>query len=320
MRFFLKKKKANFMGSSKGASLIEVIVSIGLLAIVMSALSTLIFNQQKEVQSLSDSLARLEVEKLLIGALADGKVCTKILANKKFIASSKSWQPALNLVGVPSNDSSASLNIISKNSLASPLSSTLKIDSIDFVDIINNGTATTSDSWRTSLSVGFTGGLRAIKPIKIQTLIVTDSDPVTKTVLNCSNAANLPTPTWYYSSGVQWNSSPNGGVGILGTNTPHPPGVQLSGDGQGDFYYAYAPDCPYGQKVLNCAFRQTTLSGVELGILTTYSLSNFPIWSYPHSISARLLYDDLDSEARPRCKLLLRNVYPAQYYPAILCH
>ncbi|MBL7544034.1 MAG: hypothetical protein JNL11_09465 [Bdellovibrionaceae bacterium] len=284
----------------------------------MFAVGVMLINQQKEVQSLSESLARLEVEKLLIGVLADGKVCTKLLASKTFSSNTLNWQPSLALTGLPANELSGASNILSVNSLASSLSSSLKIDTIDFVDILNNNATPASNSWRASLVVSFTGSVRALKPIKIQTILMTDSDPVTKTVINCSSVANLPTPTWVFSSGIQWNSSPNGGAFISGT-APHPPGIQPSGDAQGDFYYAFAPDCPPGQKVLSCAFRQTTLVGAELGILTTYSLSNSPIWPYPHSVSARLLYDDLDTESRPRCKLLLRNIYPARYYPAILC-
>ena len=64
-----------------GQSLIQVIVSIGILSAMALTFASLIATQQKETKALTEKLASLDLEKLLITSLADGSICTGELSN-----------------------------------------------------------------------------------------------------------------------------------------------------------------------------------------------------------------------------------------------
>jgi prepilin-type N-terminal cleavage/methylation domain-containing protein len=63
-------------GNSNGMSLVELMVSVGILAIVMAGMSSYINSVHTETRSLTEMMAKLEVEKNVIGVFADDVVCT----------------------------------------------------------------------------------------------------------------------------------------------------------------------------------------------------------------------------------------------------
>lgn len=69
------------MLSSKnsGFSLIEVMIGMGIAAVLLGAMAQMGSNQTKTVKYLNQKLTILDTEKLLSTVLADGKVCTQIL-------------------------------------------------------------------------------------------------------------------------------------------------------------------------------------------------------------------------------------------------
>lgn len=69
------------LGGQSGQMMIQALISIGILAIVTMAFLTLISSQTKETRAISEKLALLDLERLLISSLADGSVCVYVLNN-----------------------------------------------------------------------------------------------------------------------------------------------------------------------------------------------------------------------------------------------
>lgn len=172
------------MKNSKGLSLIELLIAVAILGAMSFGFASMMVNQNKSVQGLSEQLAKLDLEKLLIASLADGKICTAVLNSKTFDPVSLNWSPALSLNSLPASEAPGAPNLIETNSQIANGSS-LTIENISFVNLINNGVDASSTSYRVTLQVSFANGSRPHKPIRIQANLTTDSNTTLKTVSSC---------------------------------------------------------------------------------------------------------------------------------------
>ena len=68
--------------NQKGQSLIGVLISAAALGAMALVMATMIHENRREVKSLEEKLATLGLEKSLIGALADGSLCTFMLTTQ----------------------------------------------------------------------------------------------------------------------------------------------------------------------------------------------------------------------------------------------
>jgi Tfp pilus assembly protein PilV len=66
---------------STGASLIETMISVGILSITVVAFATLTTNQQKNNRALSEKIAALDLSNVLIRTIANNSVCSFFLTN-----------------------------------------------------------------------------------------------------------------------------------------------------------------------------------------------------------------------------------------------
>lgn len=62
--------------SQSGQSLVQVMISMGIVALLASTFATLTSNQQRETSALSERLAAYELKSFLTSILSDGTVCT----------------------------------------------------------------------------------------------------------------------------------------------------------------------------------------------------------------------------------------------------
>ena len=153
------------------------------------------FSAQREVRGLSETLAKLDVEKLLIASLADGAICTAELSN-----------PALNPSApyVLNTSSAATLTassiildrihasgtpgaplLLQTGAAPSAMSDSLKVASMTFGDFRSTGVA---NRYTAQLTVSFNGSLiRAVRPIVLQKIITTNpADPANlKRITSC---------------------------------------------------------------------------------------------------------------------------------------
>ena len=67
--------------NKSGMTLLEVLVSLGILSVVVAGMTSFMLSSTREVRALTETLAKLDTEKLLIASLADGAACSAELAN-----------------------------------------------------------------------------------------------------------------------------------------------------------------------------------------------------------------------------------------------
>ena len=70
--------------SQVGFSLVEVMVVSSVMIVIMLGMATMMANQRREAKSLNESLAQMDLEKLLISSLANGSICTTLLTTPQF--------------------------------------------------------------------------------------------------------------------------------------------------------------------------------------------------------------------------------------------
>ena len=69
------------MQSSRGQSLVQVMISVALIAIFSLVFAAMISTQQKQTAQLVDKLASVDVIRVISSVLADGSVCSFMMTN-----------------------------------------------------------------------------------------------------------------------------------------------------------------------------------------------------------------------------------------------
>ena len=211
--------------NKKGISLVETTVALGVMAILALAVSSMISNQQKESRSVSESLAKLDLEKLLIASLASGEICTFELTQpspKTFdsTAISGSTPPTITLTGLHASAIASAPLLVQTGTKASPASSSLIVNSIVIGNIVGAGTP---DSFLADLKIDFdpTKTVRVLKPISLKMTLNTDptSPAKNKKITGClrdPGSGDLWTLTPDNSGNIYYNS----GKVAVGTVNP----------------------------------------------------------------------------------------------------
>jgi prepilin-type N-terminal cleavage/methylation domain-containing protein len=188
-----------FSMNKRGMSLPEVMVAVGIMSIVMMGVTSMLRTVQNEVKSLSEIVAKLEVEKFLISALADDQVCTSELTNPSLNSKAPYTFDAqdpttlgkqvLSLDRIHMTTAPGAPVLIENSTEASPMSKSLIVKSISVENFSNTGIA---DLFRAEIVVRFdsTKLVRATAPVRISRFIMTDStSPASaKKVLGCGSA------------------------------------------------------------------------------------------------------------------------------------
>lgn len=187
------------MERAEGQSLVQVMVAAGVLGVVILATTSMLTVQQKESRALTEKLAALDLEKLLLAALADGTVCTAELSNAAMNPSAPytlsptnpDFSIALNSIhaaGVP-----ASPVLVSVGAAASPMSPTLKVSGISIGNFTGAGPP---NQYLAELQVSFDAAklVRPIRPLTIRLGITADaSDKITGCLGGAVRFANVST-------------------------------------------------------------------------------------------------------------------------------
>ncbi len=184
--------------SDSGMSLVEVLVCIGILAVVISGMSSYMASSSREVRALTETLAKLDTEKLLIASLADGVACSAELASPSVwtagaqpytIDSTNPATLAATSIKLDKMHASAAANapvLIAKGAAPSPMANGLVVNGIT----VGNFQATGApDIYLADLTVSFTGSVRSPSPIVLRKNIATVSTgPNTKKITGCLSA------------------------------------------------------------------------------------------------------------------------------------
>lgn len=186
--------KALKLGQS-GQSLVQVLVSVGIMGIVMMGFVSMLTTQQAETRALGEKFAAMDLERILAASLVNGSTCKYILNNPLVLTFDSTavkagvlatLTPNLPLytevlAGVPGS-------IVAEiGKPASVYSNSLIVNSIKLKIISGVGT-----SFLGHWEIGFdsTKTVRPLKPITIATLITADiSTPAAAKVTDCMGGA-----------------------------------------------------------------------------------------------------------------------------------
>jgi hypothetical protein len=181
-----------------GGSLVELLVVTGIMMIVMMAVSSMFLSQQTETRALSEKLASLDLERVLIAALADGKVCAYVLNNPTVLTfnsaaalpqtitlPSSSINPAKLYSGIiPGPPVLPGPIVVEVNKPASAISNSLVVQSIQ-LQIISGVGSNFTGTW--AITFDSTKTVRAIKPVYVTTMLTVDNTiPAFSKITGCA--------------------------------------------------------------------------------------------------------------------------------------
>ncbi|MCB9026422.1 MAG: type II secretion system protein [Bdellovibrionaceae bacterium] len=180
--------------SQRGMSLIEVILSASIISIVLFGILSVQLTQNRESRYLSEKLASLEVERLMIGVLTSGNVCKAELTDPAI----NSLAPyTLNLgdlnanniemTRIHSSSNPSSPILIEVGTPASSMNRNLVVSSINVKGFSNTGMP---NEYIAEFQISFDSSklIRPIKNISIRSKIITDT---TGKIIDCNNSSSL---------------------------------------------------------------------------------------------------------------------------------
>lgn len=191
-KLFPQKTKP-FASGISGMSIIEVLIAVAIMSVVGTAMTSLITSQQKETRALSEKLAQLDLQKLLIASLANGSICTAELASNTFNATGPykiNTTPGqlaaqkLNLTSLHASASAGAPVLIEVDQAVSANTSQLLVNTISFENFVSTGIP---DNFLADLKISFKGSVRSITPISMKMLVSTKptDPPPAKTITSC---------------------------------------------------------------------------------------------------------------------------------------
>ncbi|AFY00772.1 hypothetical protein [Bdellovibrio bacteriovorus] len=172
--------------------LIQVMMSLGLTAVLALTMANLLNNQYKEVKALQESLAAMDLQKYLTATLANGSIC-------KFVTQGKTFNYTLIQPGKPQVLTFNSLPVraltgspaaIQVGQSASAISNSLTVSNISLAIETQSATSFTG---RWIVDFDNSKLVRALKPLSISTTIEADINiPSSSKIQSCMGDAKPP--------------------------------------------------------------------------------------------------------------------------------
>ena len=185
--------------SQQGISIIEVLVAVGLMAIIMTGFSSMLLNQNKETKALGEILAAQDLQKNLTALSASGAVCEYLVKDKIFNAS-------LVVAGTPQeidigttpiyssmfNSTTPGPALIKKGDKVSVYSQSLEVKSIKLkieTGVVSGTTGSFNAKW--IIDFDETKTIRKVKPAIASTVIAADTTTATNAkIVSCAGGSS----------------------------------------------------------------------------------------------------------------------------------
>lgn len=207
--------KKSYKANQKGMSLVEVLVSIGLLGIGMLAMMSFMSVQNRENKALVESLSRNDMQRFVSSVLSDGSVCTAELANPTLFDSSKTAPYTINIDDLSSNEIAITkLHSSAKSTAPVFLEKTKKVNIgpseslyVSDIKIKNFMSMGEPDKYTADLEISLDSSklVRPLKPATTKLIIVTNGGPNTAKVINsCVLSEKLDAKNTCLNLGGQW--------------------------------------------------------------------------------------------------------------------
>lgn len=171
-----------FFKSNHGISLIETLVTVGIVAIVASATASMFISQQKEAKALYQKSEIVELKNLLIQVFKDPSICTWQLKNKVIDVSSTTptvqSPTVLDLTELRQGPDITSALIVKKGQELSLSNYGLIVESVLFTKILATGNP---NEYKGFFEIQFTSSslIRPVKPVLYQQIFKTvAADPL----------------------------------------------------------------------------------------------------------------------------------------------
>jgi hypothetical protein len=216
--------------NQNGQSLIQLLVSIGIMGIMTMAFVTMTTSQNREGRALAEKLAANDPARVITLTLGQASNCNLLFttANNVVTGSTLTFDPAtvtypfpINLASVPQ---AGSVNVISlAQPLASDLSNTLKIQA-------NNGiTVQVTSATSAKLLINFdqTDLVRPIRNLAFPISIVTIPSGSNQKITGCQSAGGGSCPAGQLMTGINPNGSPQCTTPVTGIGGGSCPAGQL---------------------------------------------------------------------------------------------
>lgn len=203
--------------NQRGQSLVQVMISLGIMCLMMTVFATMMVNQLKETRALSEKLAAMDLEKLLIASLADGSVCSYVLGPNPSWQTFDSTLPLPQTITLtnPSPDAAALYISILPGPTNGPLavqvgkpvsavSSRLTVTSIQ-LQIASGASGSYLGNWIVNFDPATE--VRALKPVFISTKLTVDTTiPTSAKITGCqSTLAPSPAPAQMLTAGMGYD-------------------------------------------------------------------------------------------------------------------
>lgn len=234
-------QKQNFLyleqnlNNQSGMSIVEVLVALGLMGILTSAMISILSTQSKEMKGMGEVLGRGELDKTLITTLADGSVCTYIftpasisgLSPASTLFNSATTMPfqAFTMTEIPLVSSSTSPVAAKTGQTASTSSNSLVVQQIA-VNITGNP-LTNKFTGNITVSFNQTKLVRALPnlvyPITLQTTGSGATTQVTACQLSSGNGVTNYIAKWTSAAAIGSSTlyqDPTSSMIGFGTTTP----------------------------------------------------------------------------------------------------
>lgn len=201
--------------NQRGMGLTQVIVAIGVSSILISAMVAMTTYQARESRGLTEKLAAIDLQRLITASVSDATVCSYIVthgATTDFDASSitaTQSQGPINLGNIlRASDSPTGAQLAEVGRLASPFSTTLKVQSIELAEI-NCGatcTPTATSSFNAVIRVNFdtSGSVRGLASAAAPVILQTTGAGATKTITGCAGVTGGSSKLSGYQMIQQW--------------------------------------------------------------------------------------------------------------------
>lgn len=168
-------------------SLVEVLVSLGITVILMSATASMFVTQQRENRALNQKLEMVELKNQIMQAFQSSSTCTWQLQGKTFnttgVTSTTPSTTSIDLVELRYGPNSSSLLLAKTNTLLPGSQSNLKVASIRLNNILATGNP---DEYKGLIEIAFTDTslARPMKPTIVPQIIQATGSP-TATITAC---------------------------------------------------------------------------------------------------------------------------------------
>lgn len=212
----------------QGFSLTEVLVVMGIMAVLGLAFMQMMNSQQKSSRALSDKMATLDLQNLLLRVYSSPDVCRFDLTNTTLPANPGNPQKftdtlptaiapiSLSTLHWTSQGATPPTLVSVGSNLASPMGSNLKIASIQITGI----TKVAPKQYQGQLQVAFSGSSTPPKAVGVSVIFQTDGgalNPGKETITDCSfsaSAGSTPpgTPCGTNNKGLTMYPDPTGSI------------------------------------------------------------------------------------------------------------